>query len=183
MLVSSLESFEDYQRNEAWVWERQALVRARPVAGDTGLAERFSRIRARVLTSVSGLEHLRAEVRDMRERMRGELGTGREAGFHLKHDRGGIVDIEFMVQFLTLRWCREHPQLLSHTATVQLLNELAGLGLLEAADAQTLIDAYREYRVFGHGLTLAEVSTVVDEGMLRNERNKVAEIWRRLMEG
>jgi glutamate-ammonia-ligase adenylyltransferase len=182
MLVSSLESFEDYQRNEAWVWERQALVRARAVAGDAGLTQRFSQIRAEVLSSVSRLENLRAEVRDMRERMRSELGTGREPGFHLKQDRGGILDIEFMVQFLTLRWCRDHPQLLSHTATVRLLNELAGLGLLEAADAQTLIDAYREYRVFGHGLTLAEVSTVVDEGVLRSERKKVAEIWRRLME-
>lgn len=182
MLVSSLEAFEDYQRNSAWVWEHQALARARPVAGDEALGEKFNAIRAEVLSATGRLENLREEVRDMRERMRRELGTGAKPGFHLKHDRGGIVDIEFMVQFLTLRWCREHPQLLRHTATIHLLKALAKQGLLKSAYAQTLIEAYRQYRALGHRLTLAEVSTVIDEEQLRGERRKVAEIWKQLME-
>jgi len=182
MLVSSLEAFEDYQRNSAWIWEHQALVRARPVAGDAALGEKFSAIRADVLAAAGRLENLRGEVRDMRERMRRELGTGAKPGFHLKHDPGGIVDIEFMVQFLTLRWCREHPQLLRHTATIHLLKALAKQGLLKSAYAQTLIEAYRQYRALGHRLTLAEASTVIDEELLRGERRKVAEIWKQLVE-
>ena len=182
MLVSSLEAFDDYQRNSAWVWEHQALVRARPVAGDAALGEKFDAIRAQVLAASGRLENLRDEVRDMRERMRRELGTGARPGFHLKHDPGGIVDIEFMVQFLTLRWCREHPQLLRDTATIHLLKALAKQGLLKSAFAQTLIEAYRQYRTLGHRLTLAEASTVIDEQQLASERRKVSEIWKQLME-
>ncbi len=182
MLVSSLEAFEDYQRNSAWVWEHQALVRARPVAGDAALGDRFGKIRATVLMSNSRLERLRAEVRDMRERMRKELGSHGRVGFHLKQDRGGIVDIEFMVQFLTLRWCGDHPQLLRHTATIHLLKALAKQGLLKSAYAQTLIEGYRQYRALGNRLTLAEASTVVDEALLGSERRKVADIWKRLMD-
>jgi len=114
--------------------------------------------------------------------MRRELGSHGEAGFHLKQDRGGIVDIEFMVQFLILRWCRDHPQLLRHTATIHLLKALAKQGLLKSAYAQTLIEAYRQYRALGHRLTLAEASSVVDEALVQGERHKVADIWKRLME-
>ena len=125
MLVSAIDAFRDYQLHEAWVWEHQALVRARPVAGDAALGRRFNKIRAQVLTGDSKLENLRSQVREMRERMRQELGAGRRGQFHLKQDRGGIVDIEFMVQFLVLRWCSEHPQLLQHSGTIHLLKALA----------------------------------------------------------
>ncbi len=182
MLVSSFEAFEDYQRHSAWVWEHQALVRARPVAGDVALGAKFTALRAEVLAADARLENLRDQVREMRERMRRELGSRGEAGFHLKQDRGGIVDIEFMVQFLTLRWCGEHPQLLRHTATIHLLKALAKQGLLKSAYAQTLIEAYRQYRALGHRLTLAEASTVIDEQQLRGERRRVSAIWQQLME-
>ena len=182
MLVSSIDAFRDYQLNEAWVWEHQALVRARPVAGDTALGRRFNKIRAEVLAGDGKLENLRSEVRDMRERMRRELGGGRSGEFHLKQDRGGIVDIEFMVQFLVLRWCSDHPQLLQHSGTIHLLKALANEGLLKSAYAQTLIEAYRQYRALGHRLTLAEASTVVDPEILHSERRDVAAIWKQLME-
>jgi glutamate-ammonia-ligase adenylyltransferase len=182
MLVSSLDAFRDYQLNEAWVWEHQALVRARPVAGDATLGRRFNKIRAEVLMADGKLENLRSEVREMRERMRRELGAGRGGEFHLKQDRGGIVDIEFMVQFLVLRWCSDHPQLLQHSGTIHLLKALANEGLLKSAYAQTLIEAYRQYRALGHRLTLAEASSVVDQEILHSERRDVAAIWKQLME-
>jgi glutamate-ammonia-ligase adenylyltransferase len=182
LLVTSLEAFADYQRGDAWVWEHQALVRARPVAGDTSLGAGFETVRAQVLTADCGLSNLRSQVRDMRERMRTELGSRGDDGFHLKQDRGGIVDIEFMVQYLVLRWCGDHPQLLRHTGTINLLKTLATEGLLKSAYAQTLIEAYREYRALGHRLTLAEAASVVDAKSLRRERQDVAAIWSRLME-
>jgi glutamate-ammonia-ligase adenylyltransferase len=182
MLVSAIDAFREYQLGEAWVWEHQALVRARPVAGDRALGKRFNKIRAEVLAGDSKLENLRSQVREMRERMRRELGSGRSGEFHLKQDRGGIVDIEFMVQFLVLRWCSDHPQLLQHSGTIHLLKALANEGLLKSAYAQTLIEAYRQYRALGHRLTLAEASSVVDAEILHSERRDVEAIWKKLME-
>jgi len=182
MLVSSMEAFAEYQREDAWVWEHQALVRARPVAGDAKLGKAFGKIRAQVLKADGKLENLRAEVRDMRERMRTELGKTRGGGFHLKQGRGGIVDIEFMVQYLVLRWCNDHADLLRRTDTIRLLKALANAGLLKSAYAQTLIEAYRQYRAVSHRLTLAEASSVVADDVLPMQRKKVADIWKRLME-
>lgn len=182
LLVSSLDAFADYQRGEAWTWEHQALVRARVVAGDPDLAARFAKVREQVLAAVREPARLRDEVREMRERMRAELGSRGGSGFHLKQDPGGIVDIEFMVQYLALRWCREHPELLRWTDTIRLLETLAGSGLLEAADAEALIEAYQQYRAVGHRLTLAEASSVIGDDMLKPERRMVAALWKRLME-
>ena len=182
LLVSSLEAFADYQRSEAWTWEHQALVRARVVAGDSGLAARFAKVREQVLAADREPARLRDEVREMRERMRAELGSRGGSGFHLKQDPGGIVDIEFMVQYLALRWCREHPELLRWTDTIRLLETLAGSELLEAADAEALIEAYQQYRAVGHRLTLAEASSVIGDDMLKPERRMVAALWKRLME-
>ncbi|MEN8802276.1 MAG: bifunctional [glutamate--ammonia ligase]-adenylyl-L-tyrosine phosphorylase/[glutamate--ammonia-ligase] adenylyltransferase [Thiogranum sp.] len=183
MLVSSIDAFADYQREEAWIWEHQALVRARPVAGDAGLGRVFQKIRAQVLVADGKVENLRSEVRDMRERMRAELGSSSADGFHLKQDRGGIVDIEFMVQYLVLRWCNDHAELLRHTDTIHLLKALAKAGLLKSAYAQTLIEAYRQYRAVSHRLTLAEASSLVDDDQLQAQRKRVAEIWKQLMKG
>jgi glutamate-ammonia-ligase adenylyltransferase len=182
LLVSSLEAFADYQRSEAWTWEHQALVRARVVAGDPDLAARFAKVREQVLSADREPARLRDEVREMRERMRAELGSRGGSGFHLKQDPGGIVDIEFMVQYLALRWSREHPELLRWTDTIRLLETLAGSGLLEAADAEALIEAYQQYRAVGHRLTLAEASSVIGDDMLKPERRMVTALWKRVMQ-
>jgi glutamate-ammonia-ligase adenylyltransferase len=182
LLVSSLDAFTDYQCNEAWTWEHQALVRARVVAGSAGLAERFARVRRQVLASERDAQELRSEVRAMRERMRTELGSRNARGFQLKQDRGGIVDIEFMVQYLVLRWCPKYPELLRYSDTIRQLETLAGAELLEAADAEALIEAYQQYRAVGHRLTLAEASAVIGNDTLKPERQAVAALWRRLME-
>lgn len=182
MLVSSLDAFADYQRGEAWTWEHQALVRARPVAGDGALAKAFGEVRAAVLRQPRDPEQLRSEVREMRERMRAELGRGNGGRFHLKQGRGGIVDIEFMVQYLVLRWCREHAELLRHTDTIHLLKALSNSGLLRSAWAQTLIEAYRRYRALNHRLTLAEAPPLVEAEEVEPQRDRVADIWAQLME-
>ncbi|HEB98305.1 MAG TPA: bifunctional [glutamate--ammonia ligase]-adenylyl-L-tyrosine phosphorylase/[glutamate--ammonia-ligase] adenylyltransferase [Thiotrichales bacterium] len=180
LLVSSLEAFEDYQLNEAWTWEHQALVRARPVAGDAAVGQGFGAIRARALAARARDPQVRAEVCEMRERMRRELNP-RGPGFHLKHGRGGIVDIEFMVQYLVLRHSRAHPVLLERTDSVGLLRLLSREALLKSAWAQALIEAYQRYRERLHRLTLAEASPVVEDPALDSPRRQVAEIWRQLM--
>ena len=99
LLVSSIEAYEEYQRHDAWTWELQALVRARVIAGDGMIKERFEAIRREVLGRERDPEQLRREVREMRERMRSELSHARTGYFDIKQDKGGIADIEFIVQY------------------------------------------------------------------------------------
>src|SRR5690606_33522391 len=105
LLVSSMAAFEQYQRQEAWTWEHQALIRARAVAGSPALAEIFAGQRRDVLRRPRDLAALREDIRRMRQRMRLELGTPVGTPlFDLKQDTGGLVDIEFIVQYLVLGW-------------------------------------------------------------------------------
>ncbi|MDT8388251.1 MAG: bifunctional [glutamate--ammonia ligase]-adenylyl-L-tyrosine phosphorylase/[glutamate--ammonia-ligase] adenylyltransferase [Thiogranum sp.] len=182
LLVSSLEAFNDYQREAAWTWEHQALVRARVVAGDQSLAAAFEKVRDSVLSLPRKAGQLRLEVLQMRERMRTELGSRGREGFHLKQDPGGIVDIEFMVQYLVLRWCKSHPDLSRYTDTIRLLETLAEVGRLSLTDAQVLVSAYKEYRALNHRLTLAERSALVSGDTLSDVRDRVIAVWRRVME-
>lgn len=182
LLVSSLAAFADYQRKSAWTWEHQALVRARPVAGDLGLAAAFEAVRREVLSRPRDREVLRREVREMRQRMRDELGRRDPARFDLKQDPGGIADIEFMVQYAALAWACEHPELLRYTDNIRLLEGMAGAGLMAAADAQLLSDAYRAYRASVHQLTLQDEPALVAAEAYAELRAEVLRIWRALME-
>ena len=182
LLVSSIEAFAEYQRAEAWTWEHQALVRARVVAGDRGLAQAFDALRREILYRPRDPDVLRAEVRNMRERMRQELGSRKPGCFDLKHGRGGIADIEFMVQYNVLLWANTHPELTRYTDNIRQLDGLAQAGLLTSEDAGLLADAYRAYRARVHSLTLQNESAVVDESEFREFREGVSRLWRELVE-
>lgn len=182
LLVTSLQRFADYQRREAWTWEHQALVRARWVAGDGTIAEGFTGVRTEVLTRRRDPQTLRTEVRDMRQKMRDELGSRDPSVFDIKQDIGGIADIEFMVQYAVLRWAPDYPQLLRWPDNIRLLTTLAELGLIPTEDAQTLIDAYRQLRAAVHRLSLGALPTRVDPEPFAGTREQVTAIWIRLME-
>jgi glutamate-ammonia-ligase adenylyltransferase len=182
MLVSSLDAFDEYQRHQAWVWEHQALIRARVVAGDSAVSRRFEEIRREVLAQAREPEALRAEVTRMRARMRTELIQSTAGRFDLKQGLGGIADIEFMVQYFVLRWAHEYPDLLDFTDNVRLLEGLSRNRLLEGAAAEELANAYRAFRAAYHRNALQEQPGLVSDGMLMDERRRVAEIWRDLME-
>ncbi|NIV74018.1 MAG: bifunctional [glutamate--ammonia ligase]-adenylyl-L-tyrosine phosphorylase/[glutamate--ammonia-ligase] adenylyltransferase [Gammaproteobacteria bacterium] len=182
LLVSGLEAFEHYQRHEAWTWEHQALVRARAVAGDPELAERFARIRRSVLLAERDPERLRTDVREMRERMRAELGSRARERFEIKQDPGGIADIEFMVQYVALRWPRELGEYLAFTDNIRLLEGIEKAGLLTADDARVLTDAYRAYRARVHALALQEQPELAEDTEFRNYRTQVTRIWRQVMQ-
>lgn len=182
LLVSSFEAFAEYQRHQAWTWEHQALVRARVVAGPALLAERFEGLRREVLTRMRDRDTLRREVREMRERMRAELDAREPDVFHVKQGRGGIADIEFMVQYLILAHAPDQPSLLTYTDNIRQLDGLEAVGILTAADASLLRDAYRALRQRGHWLKLDDRPSRVADSELADYRNAVAALWQRLME-
>ena len=192
LLVSSLNAFERYQDTEAWTWEHQALVRARVLVGARDVAAGFEQIRAKVLGRERDLDKLRAEVSDMRAKMRDNLGTrgtgagtganafDAKASFDLKQDAGGIVDIEFMVQYAALAWSREHPALLRYTDNIRILEGLEQVGLMSAADAGLLREAYKGYRSAAHRLALQKQASSIGGDQFQAERREVMRIWRQL---
>jgi len=182
LLVNGIEPLRDYLFNEAWTWEHQALVRARVVAGSDVLARRFAEIRREVLLSERDAETLRREVREMRERMRRELGSGTSGNFDLKQDAGGIADIEFMVQYAALRWASRLGHYLDYTDNIRLLEGIAHNRLMEAGDVELLTDAYRAYRTRVHALALQQQTAVKGDGEFEQLREGVLRVWRALME-
>ena len=187
LLVSSLTAFRDYQQKDAWTWEHQALVRARVVAGSPALAERFESVRKEILSTSRDAEKLQVEVAEMREKMRERLGSKPSVDeeskvFHLKQDRGGIVDIEFMVQYLVLRHAPEKPELLRWTDNIRILDSIEAQGLLEAGETELLREAYKAYRAAGHRLTLQNQSGVIGDQEMSEYREAVAQIWMKLLQ-
>ncbi|GAA0789765.1 bifunctional [glutamate--ammonia ligase]-adenylyl-L-tyrosine phosphorylase/[glutamate--ammonia-ligase] adenylyltransferase [Marinobacterium sediminicola] len=186
LLVSSLSAFREYQEKDAWTWEHQALVRARVVAGSPALAERFEQERRAILSKPREVEQLRTEVAEMRAKMREHLGSkplpeDAPSVFNLKQDRGGIVDIEFMVQYLVLRHAADLPELLRWTDNIRILDSIEAAGLLTSDEAELLREAYKAYRAAGHRLTLQNLSGVLGEEEMREYREGVAAIWQRLL--
>lgn len=189
MLVSTLSAFERYQMKEAWTWEHQALVRARVVAGSPELATRFDEVRLAVLHQERDLPKLRQEVRDMRLKMRDQLGSEAKSKrentplFNLKQDAGGIVDIEFMVQYAALAWAHQAPKIVQYTDNIRILGSLEEAGLLDATSVAQLIAAYKAYRSIGHRLALQQQEAVLaGEHLFDVEREQVSHIWHRLID-
>ena len=182
MLVTSIEAFEEYQRDEAWTWEHQALLHARAVCGDEDLQQRFAQLRARVLEQCVRRDTLRDEVRRMRERMRAELSAAKPDEVDLKQDPGGIADIEFLAQYWALRWAAEYPPVAWFADTIRELESVASANLVPQATVDTLTDAYRKYRERNHHRAIAGLDAVVSASEFVVERAAVSAIWRQAME-
>jgi glutamate-ammonia-ligase adenylyltransferase len=155
LLVSSLTAFESYQKESAWTWEHQALLRSRGIAGSPAVLAAFETIRRDVLTRHVRWQRLRADVLDMRARMLAELAGGSAEEFHIKRDPGGLTDIEFIVQYLVLREARRHPALVRYSDNIRQLEALTEAGILTAGTAAMLTDTYRSYRQRIHRSSLA----------------------------
>ena len=177
LLVSKLGAFDTYQRESAWVWEHQALTRARFSAGDRAIGERFEAIRRQALSRRRDPAQLRDEVIAMRRKMH-EGHPNRSELFDLKHDRGGMVDIEFLVQFLVLGHACDHPPLLDNAGNIALLGRAAGFGLIDDVLAARTADAYRRYRKLQHQLKLDDAAYArVDAATVAAEREVVMALW------
>ncbi len=157
LLVSSVAAFREYQLNKAWVWEHQAITRARFVAGDVSIAKAFDVIRVEVMTQQRDDEKLKAEVLSMRERMR-EAQHLKGDVFDLKQSVGGIIDVEFLVQYMVLRYAPQYPQLAGNIGNIGLLKLLASIGLIDVDVAEAVAVAYREYRYMQHRVKLQGAS-------------------------
>jgi glutamate-ammonia-ligase adenylyltransferase len=183
LVVSSMESFRKYQLESAWVWEHQALTRARFSAGDTAVGEAFEKIRCEVLCQQRDLAKLRADIVEMRQKMmdshatRGDL---RETVFDLKHDPGGLVDVEFIVQYLVLGHAHVHPELTGNKGNIALLKMAADAGLIPSELAETVRNAYRDYRRMQHGLRLNGTKARVAPEEVGDRVTAVRELWRRV---
>jgi len=177
LLVSSIEAFRKYQSESAWMWEHQALTRARFCAGDTALGALFEIERERILRMPRDAAKLREEVAAMRAKMLA-AHPNKSGLFDLKHDAGGMIDIEFAVQFLVLAHARTHPQLTHNLGNIALLKMAAGLGLIPDALAERVRNAYREYRQLQHGLRLngAQYARVTAEEVAASREATLA-LW------
>lgn len=153
LLVSTVSSFEKYQTTSAWLWEHQALTRARFCAGDAEIGARFEAIRESVLRQTRDPVALKKEVLEMRKKLH-DAHPNRTDLFDLKHDNGGMIDIEFMVQFLVLRDAAQHPRLTGDIGNIGLLKLCGELGLIDPALAGTVADAYRTFRKLQHQIRL-----------------------------
>ena len=154
LLVSSTEAFRNYQMAHAWTWEHQAITRARFVCGDASIGEAFETIRRDILCLPRDAAKLRDEVLAMRQKMHDGHPNATEL-FDLKHDSGGIVDVEFCVQYLILRDCSQHPELADNVGNIALLQRAGAAGLIPADRAAAAADAYRELRRRQHVIKLA----------------------------
>ena len=153
LLVSSLASFRAYQTGQAWVWEHQALTRARAVAGNAAIAQAFESLRTVLLRNPRELATLRNEITAMRQKMH-DAHPNTSGLFDLKHDAGGIIDVEFIVQYLVLGHAHAHPALTGNIGNIALLKLAGELGLISTDLAETTRNAYREYRSLQHALRL-----------------------------
>jgi len=177
MLVTTVEAFADYQQNEAWTWEHQALARARVVYGDPQLTARFDTIRRDILTTPRQGEKLQTDVREMREKMRAHLGNKHKGSFDLKADEGGITDIEFIAQYLVLRYAHEKPKLTRWSDNVRILEGLAQNGIMDEEEAQALTHAYTTLRDELHHLALQELPGFVPQSCFVAQRQLIKASW------
>uniref|UniRef100_Q47AS1 Bifunctional glutamine synthetase adenylyltransferase/adenylyl-removing enzyme n=1 Tax=Dechloromonas aromatica (strain RCB) TaxID=159087 RepID=Q47AS1_DECAR len=155
LLAVSVDAFRDYELNNAWVWEHQALTRARFCAGDPAVGQRFEEIRCEILRQPRDLAKLKEEVVAMRRKMLDAHASKSETEFGLKHDIGGIVDVEFIVQYLILGYAHQHASLTGNLGNIALLRMAGELGLIDPLQAEAAGNAYREYRRLQHARRLS----------------------------
>ncbi len=179
LLVSSVEAFREYQQHKAWTWEHQALTRARFVAGDASIGEAFEKIRCDVMTQPRDAEKLKQVVLEMREKMR-EANKAKPGMFDVKHSPGGIIDVEFIVQYLLLNYSNKYPQLTDNIGNIALLKSLAKLGIIDSECANAVADAYRQYRKIIHQTKLQSQDAKLPLEEVATHQQAVLKLWQQV---
>ncbi|MDL1959232.1 MAG: bifunctional [glutamate--ammonia ligase]-adenylyl-L-tyrosine phosphorylase/[glutamate--ammonia-ligase] adenylyltransferase [Deltaproteobacteria bacterium] len=181
VLVSSLEAFFQYQMDQAWIWEHQALVRARTIAGDIRVCKKFDELRKKVIAKSRDTDILKNSVISMRDKLISQYGNRHPGKFDLKHDPGGLTDIEFLVQYMVLANAFRHPDLTKWSNSIRLLEAFEQKDLISKRYTDTLLKAYVSYRKTINKLSLQERPTYVKAGDFTDLRSGVREIWDKVM--
>ena len=176
LLAIHIDTYQQYLQNEAWTWEHQALVRARAIYGTSALCQQFDAIREHIICLPRDVNTLRSDVQQMREKLRQHHGTAEQDP---KHSSGGIVDLEFISQFLVLANGADYPALYRYSDNIRILEAAAASGLLTAKQAEQLQQAYQLLRGAGHRQTLAP-ATLPDEDELQLAKAQVSAVWQQL---
>ncbi|MGX2949679.1 bifunctional [glutamate--ammonia ligase]-adenylyl-L-tyrosine phosphorylase/[glutamate--ammonia-ligase] adenylyltransferase [Ursidibacter sp. B-7004-1] len=182
LLVSTFKAYQDYQQNEAWTWESQALVRARAVYGSKNLREKFTQIRQETLSMSRASGELRSEICKMRAKMYEHLSHTAQGKFHLKTDQGGITDIEFIAQYLVLNYAHHYPTMTDWSDNVRIFERSVECGILTDTQGETLKHCYITLRNQIHHLNLVNQDAVVASDEFVIERQQVQAIWRELLQ-
>ncbi len=180
-IITSIHAYEYYLMNEAWLWEHQALVRARAVTKSVVLDDEFIKIRQKVLCQTRNKDEVRSSIRDMRNKMLDSHQSKTKTKFNIKKDPGGLIDIEFIVQFLVLSTACDHPQICEHTDNIRILDACAEVGVLEQSATTELKEIYLKYRKCLHQLSLKLLPESVDMSVFPTERSVVQNYWARLL--
>lgn len=185
LLVSSIDAFKHYQLNKAWVWEHQAISRARFVAGDADIGLAFDAVKLAVMTQARDMQALKQDVFTMRDKMRlankAKFRNDTLPMFDLKNDRGGIIDVEFLVQYLVLAHAQQFPQLADNIGNIALLKSMATLHVIEADTAEKVAEAYRTYRTLQHASSLqGEQLARVETSLISQHINAVELLWQKI---
>jgi len=181
MIVSHINAFCDYMETQAWTWEHQAIIRARPVAGDPILWKQFNEIRQQVMEIRRDTPVLQKEIREMRQRMKKQRLDSLSHGFDIKQGEGGIVDIEFLVQFLTLNHAWNHPALIQWTDNIRLIETLEKENILSTIQARNLRETYIVLRKTLHRLDLQEKTEQISLSRFQDQTRMVSELFQRTM--
>jgi glutamate-ammonia-ligase adenylyltransferase len=181
VLVCSLEAFSHYQTDQAWTWEHQALVRARAIAGDLNVCKRFNKLRKKVIAKYRNTDILRRSVVSMREKSIKQYKKRHADKFYLKHDPGGLADIEYMIQYMVLANAFQHPDLAECNNSIMLLESIRQKDLMPEGYADTLLKAYLTYQKTINGLDLQERPGYVDNSEFKELRSEIIEIWNKVM--
>lgn len=181
LLVQTLQSFREYEFQEAWTWEHQSLLRARAVAGEPALRAVFEEARVEVLRNAVRRGDLKQEIRNMRAKMRDNLSKAKTGQFDLKQDAGGIADLEFLVQYWMLKWADRYPQIVIFSDNIRQLESLASGNLVPQSRVDFLVNTYRRYRERLHHLSLNGAKNIVDAAEFVDERRGVMQVWEEVM--
>ena len=176
LLMVHIDTFAHYQNNDAWTWEHQALVRTRIIYGHKALALRFKEIKRDVLMRKRDKAILREDVLKMRDKMRRHLDKSSSTEIDIKQGLGGLVDIEFLVQYLVLAYSIDHPKLSAYSDNINLLEYLASIDIITVQQQQTLVENYCKLRDLSHRATLQNSPAMMPTSELTSEHNPVMNI-------
>lgn len=181
VMIVSVHAFELYQADKAWAWEHQALVRARAIAGDKAVMAQFEAIRTKILTGARTLSQVQQDVHAMRQKMQSHLSSHKAHTFDLKQDMGGLVDIEFLAQFMVLGFAHQYPNLAIWSDNVRIFEEIFKAGLWDKQRCDGLTDAYLRLRQKTHELALSDKSIITDDTDWQEVRAFVQSVWQAVM--